>query len=61
MAQIAREAKVKFIDQLSDDELPPAPNHSFIGMMANNMVIMTEALGGDKTCMAGIDVSNISF
>lgn len=61
MAQIAREAKVKFIDQLSDDELPPAPNHSFIGMMANNMVVMTEALGGDKTCMAGIDVSNISF
>lgn len=61
MAQIAREAKVKFIDQLSDDELPPAPNHSFIGMMANNMMIMTEALGGDKTCMTGIDVSNIAF
>ncbi|MBK7352839.1 MAG: zinc ABC transporter substrate-binding protein [Nitrosomonas sp.] len=61
MAQIAREAKVKFIDQLSEDELPPPPNHSFIGMMANNMMIMTDALGGDKTCMAEIDVSNISF
>ena len=61
MAQIAREAKVKFIDQLSDDELPPAPNHSFIGMMVKNMAIMTEALEGDKTCMVGIDVSNITF
>lgn len=61
MVQIAREAKVKFIDQLSDDELPPAPNHSFIGMMVKNMAIMTEALEGDKTCMVGIDVSNITF
>lgn len=61
MAQIAREAKVKFIDQLSDDELPPAPNHSFIGMMVRNITIMTEALEGDKTCMVGIDVSNIAF
>ena len=61
MAQIAREAKVKFIDQLSDDELPPAPNHSFIGMMVRNIRIMTEALEGDKTCMVGIDVSNITF
>ena len=61
MAQIAREAKVKFIDQLSDDELPPAPNHSFIGMMVRNIRIMTEALEGDKNCMVGIDVSNITF
>lgn len=61
MEQIAREANVKFIDQLSDDELPPPPNNSFIGMMINNMVVMTEALGGNPTCMANIDASNIAF
>ncbi|PSJ17908.1 metal ABC transporter substrate-binding protein [Nitrosomonas supralitoralis] len=61
MEQIAREAKVKFVDQLSDDELPDPPNNSFIGMMARNMNIMTEALGGRSNCMANIDASNISF
>ena len=61
MKQIAREAKAKFIDQLSDDELPAAPNNSFIGMMAVNMVTMTEALGGNSTCMDNIDASNIAF
>lgn len=61
MKQIAREAKAKFIDQLSDDELPAAPNNSFIGMMAGNMITMTEALGGNSTCMANIDASNIAF
>lgn len=61
MEQIAREANVKFIDQLSDDALPPPPNHSFIGMMVNNMTIMTEALGGNPACMTNIDASNIQF
>ncbi|GJL71824.1 MAG: ABC transporter substrate-binding protein [Nitrosomonas sp.] len=58
MEQIAREAGAQFIDQLSDDELPPAPNNSFIGMMAKNMRIMTGALGGNPDCVAGIDTSN---
>lgn len=61
MEQIAREANVKFIDQLSDDELPVFPNNSFIGMMVHNMIIMTEALGGNPNCMVNIDTSNISF
>lgn len=61
MAQIARETGVKFIDELSDDELPPAPNGSFIGMMANNMAIMTAALGGNGSCVANVDTSNITY
>ncbi|MBY0474252.1 MAG: metal ABC transporter substrate-binding protein [Nitrosomonas sp.] len=61
MKQIAREAKAQFIDQLADDELPAAPNNSFIGMMASNMVTMTKALGGNSACMANIDASNIAF
>ena len=60
MAQIARETGVKFIDQLSDDELPAPPNDSFIGMMANNMAIMTAALGGNDSCVANVDTSNVA-
>jgi zinc/manganese transport system substrate-binding protein/manganese/iron transport system substrate-binding protein len=59
MEQIARETGVRFIDQLSDDELPAPPDNSFIGMMANNMAIMTGALGGDARCIAHIDTSNV--
>ncbi len=59
MEQIARETGVTFVDQLSDDELPAPPHNSFIGMMANNMVILIEALGGDSSCVANVDTSNI--
>jgi zinc/manganese transport system substrate-binding protein len=60
MKQIARETAVNFIDQLSDDELPAPPRNSFIGMMANNMIVMTEALGGNSSCMANVDASSIT-
>lgn len=57
--QIARETGVKFVDQLSDDELPAPPNNSFIGMMTNNMAVMTGALGGNPGCVANVDTSNV--
>lgn len=59
MEQIARETGAKFISQLSDDELPASPNNSFIGMMANNMAIMTAALSGNPECVADVDTSNL--
>ncbi|MFZ5593591.1 MAG: metal ABC transporter substrate-binding protein [Pseudomonadota bacterium] len=59
LEQIARETRVKFVDQLSDDELPPPPKNSFIGMMANNMAIMAEALGGNPSCVAQVDTGNV--
>ncbi len=61
MEQIAREAQVKFIDQLSDDELPQPPQNSFIGMMVANIATMTTALGGQSNCMSQVDASNIPF
>lgn len=60
MEQVARESGAKFIDELSDDELPEKPNDSFIGMMTKNMTIMSEALGGDPDCAAHVDVSNLT-
>ncbi len=59
MEQIARETGAKFIDQLSDDELPDFPKKSFIGMMAKNMTTMTEALGGNPACVANINADNL--
>ncbi|WP_255369569.1 metal ABC transporter substrate-binding protein [Nitrosovibrio sp. Nv17] len=58
--QIARESGARFIDQLSDDELPPPPNDSFIGMMAANMAIMTGSLGGDPRCVAHVDTRGLA-
>jgi zinc/manganese transport system substrate-binding protein len=56
MEQIARETGVRFVDQLSDDQFPAAPNDSFIGMMANNVAVMTESLGGNPHCMTNTEV-----
>lgn len=58
--QIARETGARFIDQLSDDELPAPPHDSFVGMMVSNMSIMTEALGGNPGCVANVDTRNIT-
>ncbi len=62
LKQIAREAGARYIDELADDDLPGTaddPNHSFLGMMKRNMEILTQALGGDPGCMAGVDVRNL--
>jgi zinc/manganese transport system substrate-binding protein/manganese/iron transport system substrate-binding protein len=62
LKQIAKEANAKYIDELADDDLPGEasdPNHTFIGMMVNNMKIMTDALGGNNQCVAGIDATNV--
>jgi len=49
LEQIARETKSRYIDKLRDDGLPGKPGdpqHSYIGMMLENLAVMVEALGG---------------
>jgi zinc/manganese transport system substrate-binding protein/manganese/iron transport system substrate-binding protein len=63
LEQIAKEAGAKFVDQLADDDLPGNagdPDHTFIGMMTNNMRIMTQALGGNPACVKDVDATNIA-
>jgi ABC-type Zn uptake system ZnuABC Zn-binding protein ZnuA len=58
LEQIAREAKSRYIDKLRDDELPGKPGdpqHSYIGMMVENMTIMFEALGGSAEALKKVD------
>jgi ABC-type Zn uptake system ZnuABC Zn-binding protein ZnuA len=63
LEQIAREAKTRYIDQLRDDELPGKPgepNHSYIGMMIENLTIMFEALGGSAEALKKIDPAPVA-
>ena len=60
--QIAREAKIKHITTLRDDDLPGKPGskeHTYIGMMLENMRNMMPALGGRTDAFTPIDPSNI--
>lgn len=66
--QIAREAKVKTANT-ADDELPGQgsanamqntnPQHTYIGMMANNMRILAENLGGNPKLVDSLNTANV--
>lgn len=52
LEQIAREAGATFVDALRDDEPPgdvAAPEHTYLGMLRNDMMVMLDALGGQGT------------
>lgn len=60
--QIAREAKIKHVTTLRDDDLPGeagSKEHTYIGMMLENMREMIAALGGNADAFSAIDPSNI--
>jgi manganese/iron transport system substrate-binding protein len=60
--QIGREAGVRFIDTLRDDDLPGtpgAPEHSYIGMMLEDVRTMVSALGGNPAALQRVDPGNI--
>ena len=66
--QIAREANVK-LENTADDDLPGEgsasatentnPEHTYIGMMADNLRIIASALGGDPSPVDSLDVTNV--
>jgi ABC-type Zn uptake system ZnuABC Zn-binding protein ZnuA len=63
LEQIAREAKSRYIDKLRDDELPGKPGeaqHSYVGMMIENMTIMFEALGGSTEALKKLDPAPVA-
>ncbi|MCI0526446.1 MAG: metal ABC transporter substrate-binding protein [Nitrospira sp.] len=62
VSQIAREAGAKVVDTLRDDDLPGEqddPEHTFVGMMKQNMIHMAGALGGNPACIQGLDARNV--
>jgi ABC-type Zn uptake system ZnuABC Zn-binding protein ZnuA len=63
LAQIGKEAHVKYVEVLRDDDLPGAPGdpeHSWLGLMRFDFITMTEAMGGDASALMAIDVANVA-
>ena len=59
---IASEADVQFIDDLADDDLPGKPgdpDHTYLGLMKQNLAAMIPALGGDASAVTGLDIGNV--
>ncbi|MBT98363.1 MAG: zinc ABC transporter substrate-binding protein [Dehalococcoidia bacterium] len=62
LESIAKEANAEFIDDLADDDLPGKPGdpeHTYLGLMKNNLEAMIPALGGEASAIAGLDVGNV--
>ncbi len=56
--QVAKEANVKVVETLSDDDLPGdhgEPEHSYVGMMLENMKNMLVPLGGNIMSLFDVD------
>ena len=62
LEQIARESGARYTDQLADDNLPGTPgdpDHSYLGLMIQNMTVMIGALGGDVLPFHDLDQSPV--
>ena len=62
LEQIGREAGVTFIATLRDDDLPGppgSPEHSYLGMMLEDVRTIVTALGGNADALRGIDPTDI--
>ncbi|HYZ59926.1 MAG TPA: hypothetical protein VE544_09755 [Nitrososphaeraceae archaeon] len=56
--QLAKEGNVKIVGTLSDDDLPGNPGdpeHTYVGMMLQNMENMIIPLVGNLTSLSSID------
>ena len=63
LEQIGKEAGVKYVDVLRDDDLlgePGDAEHSWLALMRFDYTTMIESLGGDASALKAIDVQNIS-
>ncbi|HZR47665.1 MAG TPA: metal ABC transporter substrate-binding protein [Candidatus Manganitrophaceae bacterium] len=60
--QIGKEAGVRFISTLRDDDLPgppEAPEHTYIGMTLENLKTMANSLGGRPDALNAIDPKDL--
>ena len=63
LKQIGKEAGVKYVDVLRDDDLPGAPGepeHSWMGLMHFDYVTMTEAMGGDASALKAFKPGDVA-
>ena len=63
LKQIGKEAHVKYVDVLRDDDLPGAPGdpeHSWMGLMHFDYVTMTKAMGGDASALEAFKPGDVA-
>jgi ABC-type Zn uptake system ZnuABC Zn-binding protein ZnuA len=63
LEQIGREAGVRYVDTLRDDDLPGEPgdaDHSWLGLMRFDYATMTEALGGDASALDALATDDVA-
>jgi ABC-type Zn uptake system ZnuABC Zn-binding protein ZnuA len=63
LAQIGKEAGVKYVDVLRDDDLPGKPgdpDHSWMGLKHFDYVTMTEAMGGDASALKAFKPADVA-
>ncbi len=61
LEQIKKESGVEFVDTLSDDALPgdlTAANHTYIGMLVDDVITMARVLGGKSDAILKVNVTN---
>jgi ABC-type Zn uptake system ZnuABC Zn-binding protein ZnuA len=61
LRQIGEEAGVRYVDELRDDDLPGKPGdaeHSWFGLMRQNYIVMTTALGGDASALEALAIAD---
>jgi ABC-type Zn uptake system ZnuABC Zn-binding protein ZnuA len=59
LAEIGKEAGVRYVDQLRDDDLPGGPGdpgHSWLGLMRFDYITMVKSLGGDGSALEAVTV-----
>ncbi len=62
LERIGREAGVRYVDELRDDDLPGepgSPEHTLLGLLRSNFVTMIRSLGGDPSALEAVDVTNV--
>jgi len=61
--QIGKEAGVKYVDTLADDDLPNQTSdrlhHSYLQLMVNDVTTITIALGGDASALKTVQTDNL--
>jgi ABC-type Zn uptake system ZnuABC Zn-binding protein ZnuA len=63
LAQIGREAGVRYVDELRDDDLPGGPggaDHTWVGLMRFDYITMVKNLGGDPSALEAVAVGNVT-
>jgi ABC-type Zn uptake system ZnuABC Zn-binding protein ZnuA len=61
LEQVASESGVDYVGNLSDDALPGEPGepeHTYIGMMVDNVRTIVDGLGGDSSVLDQVDPAN---